>query len=230
MDFTPIIRVKDPEYWVRELNKGNSHAMTSFFNLYYAEICHYIFQIVENDELAEEIADDCFLKLWQTHGVNTYANAGGVRAFLYTVAKNRSIDEVRKSESTANKLRGFEERYVVEDNKNEKELQHYESLWNELITELYTAIDELGAQQRSVILLFQKSHTTEEISEILNLPAQIVLNYKNRALQILRRKLTPISFAFLVFCIGSELDGTKHEPPISSPRKGQILEGANFQK
>ena len=75
------------------LNPGNSIKLNEqeyydVFKAYYGSLCSFACQYVEDPELAADIVQDGFAKLWQLRDDFYYRHQ--VKAFLYTMVRNRS--------------------------------------------------------------------------------------------------------------------------------------------
>ena len=70
------------------------------FEKYYAsfkkDLYWYVRRRINNDEYAEDITADVFLKLFENSEIMRKRDDNGIKAWLYTVARNRIIDEFRK--------------------------------------------------------------------------------------------------------------------------------------
>lgn len=69
---------------------GDQQAFKQVYACFYKRLYHFALAIVKTREVAEEIAEDVFVKIWQNR-----AQAGAIkniRVYLYTATKNRSLN------------------------------------------------------------------------------------------------------------------------------------------
>ena len=55
-------------------------------------LCMFANQYVENDALAADIVQECFVKLWQLRDDFMYVHQ--IKSFLYTSVRNKSLNEL----------------------------------------------------------------------------------------------------------------------------------------
>ena len=64
----------------------------------YDKLLRYCYMKTKDRYLAEDIVQETFLKFWESH---SYENTGKEMAYLYTIARNRCVDEFRKRKDLA---------------------------------------------------------------------------------------------------------------------------------
>lgn len=62
------------------------------FDKYYITLCMFANQYVEDDALAADIVQECFVKLWQLRDDFMYVHQ--IKSFLYTSVRNKSLNEL----------------------------------------------------------------------------------------------------------------------------------------
>lgn len=152
-----------------ELIAGNEAAFRQLFSRYHQQLGAYIFRITNSYELAEEIVQDIFLKIWLNREV--LANVQNFKAYLFVLSKNYAL----------NHLRRLSREQLL---KNRWEEECMKSLIPEDITDspyyslLDEAIDQLPPQQQKVYLLSRHERLKySEIAEHLNLSRETVKKY-----------------------------------------------------
>jgi RNA polymerase sigma-70 factor (family 1) len=79
---------------LRQISEGRQTAFRQVYELFYKRLFLFAFAIVKVRELAEEIVEDVFVKLWQKH---TAAPAiQNLRVYLYTATKNTALNYLAK--------------------------------------------------------------------------------------------------------------------------------------
>ena len=78
---------------LQQIAAGDEHAYTAFFGQHHPKLYNYINRLVHNQQVAEELVLDVFLKLW--HGRDTLPEIRNVDTFLFKIAYNKSIDFLR---------------------------------------------------------------------------------------------------------------------------------------
>jgi len=83
---------------VRQALTGDEHAFESLVERYHSPLFGYIYSYLKDREQASDVVQFVFLQLFVT--LPTLVMNTPVKAWLYTVARNRSLDELRKRRSS----------------------------------------------------------------------------------------------------------------------------------
>ena len=68
------------------LSKGNTQAFDCLFLLYYPKVRTFIYSILDNEEEAEDLAQDTFIKLWTARAQLSHVQ--NINAYIYQTAKH----------------------------------------------------------------------------------------------------------------------------------------------
>jgi RNA polymerase sigma-70 factor (family 1) len=75
---------------LQQISKGSQPAFRETYVHFYQRLFHFAFAIVKIRELAEEIVEDVFVRLWQNHkDAHAIQN---LRIYLYTATKNTALN------------------------------------------------------------------------------------------------------------------------------------------
>jgi RNA polymerase sigma factor (sigma-70 family) len=114
-----------------------------------------------------------------------------VKSFLYTTVRNSCLD-VLKHRSVIQKFRDQLETEPIDDRDIENEM-----IRAEVLSELFEAITHLPQGCRQILeMSFLDGRKNQEISDELGISINTVKTQKQRALQLLRLKLTSRTFSF----------------------------------
>ena len=65
------------------------------FDLYYTSIRNFLYFKTSQEGLAEDVAQDAFVKLWETrHSINK----SSIKSYLYTIANNLAINQLKRDQ------------------------------------------------------------------------------------------------------------------------------------
>jgi len=178
---------------IKFLNNGDEAGLVGIYRLYYKPLIYFVQRYIRNQQEAEEIVSDAFIKLWERR--ENFASMERVKAFLYICAKNRCL----------NALRGTSLLKQVED------IQDYDHALSEdpealakiVRTELFKAISEeiqrLPEKQRDVLaMIFVEDMSIDEISQQLRMTPSAIYANKSRALATLREKFDALDMLFIL--------------------------------
>ena len=140
--------------------QGHDEALGEIYSLYFKKIYRFIFYRVSHKEIAEDLAEEVFLKAF-TKIVSIDENLA-FEGWLYQIARNLVIDYYRQNKLTA-PLEELENTLSYESNVVDLlNLQQQQKILLEILK-------ELGAEQQIVIKLkFLEGLENNEIAELLH--------------------------------------------------------------
>jgi RNA polymerase sigma-70 factor, ECF subfamily len=158
------------------------------FRKLYAPLCRTIFKIVQDKDLAEDIAQDAFFVLWEKRNEVSMS----VKSYLYRAAINKAFTQLEKNKRFVRTQEGDWFEYEPAANTTEEIIHE-----KELQREVNKAIDALPHACRTVFLMSRMDEMSyKEIAEALNISVKTVENQMSKALKLVRE-------AVLVFVVGS---------------------------
>ena len=128
------------EFLIKDFQKGNIKSYNQLVYRYKDRLFNYIYQFVRDIDLAEDLLQDTFLKLY-THK-NSYKEVAKFSTWIYTIAGNFAKTELRKfkrRKTYSNSDLSFDDRqFIVEDmSKNSSEILNQDQINKELNECLY---------------------------------------------------------------------------------------------
>ena len=157
---------------------GQQTAFTEIYELYFKKIYRFIFYRVSHKEVAEDLAEEVFLKAFSK--IASVNKAEAFEGWLYQIARNLVIDYYRQKRSTV-PLEEIENTLEYETN-----VVEIFDLSQEQKT-LLTLIKELSAEQQVIIKLkFFEELDNVAISELLNKSEGNIRIIQHRAILKLR--------------------------------------------
>lgn len=167
-----------------ELKKGNHQAFEYLFKNYYPRLLGYAVRFVENEEMARDIVQECFIKFWDKRAL---LEAVSVTSLLFAMVRNGCLNYlkhmavVEKHQIEYLASIGGEERLYYADfvlNADGK------LLYDELQEQIKLVIDRLPDRCRKVFLLSRfEGLKNREIAEMLEISTTSVEKHIAKALQ-----------------------------------------------
>lgn len=186
------------EKYIRGLRKGSYDDFNKLYDLYADRLYGFAYNLTHSQEMAEEIVQEVFLKIWQMreHLSPEYS----FRSFLFTIAKNKFLNDLRNRLT----LLSYDE-YVTQFDSNEKGENTTESEFNflELNEQILYAKNKLSQRQRMIFEMSREDGlSSREIALKLDISEQSVRNQLSCALKVLREELIRIGIclAILFMC------------------------------
>ncbi|WP_433900238.1 RNA polymerase sigma factor [Sphingobacterium puteale] len=174
---------------------GEERACAHVYNRYFSRICLYASNFVDESKEAEDIAEEGFIRLWQSR--RRFESLSHLKAALYQATRHVGINHQTARKRRLNRV----DSYVALQEPDQKSHLH-ELVYAETMAELYDAIQKLPPKAREIIQLsYLAGNSNQEIADLLQLNIQTVKNQKLRALGLLRQHLTRDSFNYLLSLI-----------------------------
>lgn len=157
--------------------------MEYLYDHYAAAIYGVIVRIVPKQEVAEEVLQDVFLKIWDRF--DSYdERKGRLFTWIVNIARNQSIDKTRSKEINKEKKTSGIDYSVNRIEQTEKVEQHTEDIG------IKESLKYLPEDQRFIVeYLYFKGYTQQEVSEEFNIPLGTVKTRLRLAMQKLRTTL-----------------------------------------
>lgn len=160
-DATFIDKQSDIELYQKFLN-GNDEAFNELIIKYRKQLVFFVMKYVKNMEVAEDIVQDSFVYMI-INKIN-YDFKYSFRTYIYTIAKSRTINYLKKNSKVIFISDVLEENYYNENIDIEEEYIRKEKKEN-----LQKAIKKLKREYQVIIYLYEfQGFKYKEISEILN--------------------------------------------------------------
>ncbi|AFU69241.1 RNA polymerase sigma factor, sigma70 family SigK-like protein [Psychroflexus torquis ATCC 700755] len=157
-----------PDELILQLKKQNEVAFFQIYDTYSEHIFGIITNIVKHVEIAEEVLQDVFIKVWNKS--DSYSSDKGLFfTWLLNISRNAAIDKVR-SKAYKNKRKNFNFDDFFLFIKEDMDLDSQSDAYG-----LRQFVDRLKPMCVKLIdLLFFKGYTQKEVSETLDISIGIV--------------------------------------------------------
>lgn len=150
---------------IERLLKGDTSAYSDFIDSYQNYIFNTVKKFVNNRQLAEEVTQDVFLKIFKS--LSTYQREAQFSTWIYRIAYTTSMNEVRKR-LTLNTVEDFEEQF--HNLQSNDDWDNYKGDEDPIKIEINKAVNMLPKTDSMVVTLFyMDGHSVDEISSILQI-------------------------------------------------------------
>ena len=168
---------------IRLLNHGNEPAFNELYRTYIKPVYKRILFIVKEEEIAEELSQDLFIKVWQKR--KEIDPEKSFKSFLYTIAHNLVYDYLRKvarDKQLLNRLMANAVDYYMH---TEEAFQAKET--QKVLTE---AIEKLPPQGKQVFTLCKlEGKSYEEVSRLMGITVATVNSHMVKSSRFVREYL-----------------------------------------
>ncbi len=183
---------------VRLALDGKEAAYRELLRRYQRPVFSLIYRMVRDRELAEDLAQECFVKA--LNALHSYRPEFKFSSWIFKIANNAAIDYLRRRKLETLSLEGAPDARDAEEaqatalnlpHPGESPLEELEA--HELGSAIERAIGQLRPEYRACIILRHiEGRPYEEIAEILELPLGTVKTYIHRARAQLKEILGPL--------------------------------------
>lgn len=171
--------IEEKELLIR-VSTGNEKAFTQLFHQYSPKVYSYALKLVKSENLAEEIVQEVFVKIWNL-GFRL-VEIENLDAFLRVTTRNHTLKLLRRMALEIKTSKMMADGYDDSHNETEEYI-----IFKESAQILVQAIDKLPPQQKIVYqLCHQEGLKYEEAAERLNLSKLTVKTHMQHALRFLR--------------------------------------------
>ncbi|HVI45126.1 MAG TPA: RNA polymerase sigma-70 factor [Chitinophaga sp.] len=163
--------------------EGDQHAFRQLFEIYWKQVFGACLQLTKSPELAKDLSQDIFLKIWNTR--NRLTDVRSFKSYLFTIARNTVRDQLRTTVFRESN-REFLEHYFSGKAISPQQVLEQKQLSDRLMR----AINSLPPKLHQVFMLSHlEGLSHKEIAERLEISPLSSKTYMVRALLILRREL-----------------------------------------
>lgn len=187
-----LMNPSDKEQRQPEIVQLDEQGLHDIFQRYYAPLCLFAYQFTEDRELATDLVQEAFIKLWELRKNFSYLHQ--VRSFLYLAVRNHALNELEH--------RRIVEEYAANYQQKASELFFEETLIEQETYRILTeAIDSLPTRMREVMRLALRGKKNAEIAELLDCSIENVRSLRQQAYKRLRGQLKEYYYTLLLFIL-----------------------------
>lgn len=168
---------------INRCKTGDGEAYRQLMKSYRNKLFGYLWRFSDSRIIAEELFQETLIKAW--NGIRKYSHEKKFSSWLFTIAHNVAMDNLRKKKNR---------RQFVEI--NEENIEHSFSnpedqlIAKETFEKINQSISILSEKQKSVFLLRQNGEMSfKEISESMNEPLNTVLSHMRYAVKKIKKQI-----------------------------------------
>lgn len=183
---------------IQRINKGDVKAFEELYNAYYVYLCAVATKYVFIPEVAQEIVNDVFLRVWENRATLTFPCS----AYLIRSVQNRSLNHLKKKQleevslsDVEDNLLEFQKQQIISD---EHPLTFLEN--KEFEDTVNLAIQKLPAKCREIFEQYLYLNLSyEEIASLNQISPSTVRGQVKIALSKLKEQLRHFTLSFFSF-------------------------------
>jgi RNA polymerase sigma-70 factor (ECF subfamily) len=175
---------------------GNEAAFNLLVDRYHSKVFTTIFLIVKDQDVAEDLLQDVFVKVLHTLNSDKYNEEGKFQPWVMRIAHNLAIDYFRKAKRYPTILLEdgsnlFNSLSFAEDSSEEQRIKEETLAW------VRNLIDELPEAQKEVVIMRHYLDLSfQEIAEQTGVSINTALGRMRYALNHIRKKMKQVNSAY----------------------------------
>lgn len=176
---------------INHIVQHDADALAELYERYAQTTYNLIVRIVQDEAVADELLQETFWQVWQK--ADQFVGQGAVAAWVFRVARNRSLDELRRRKSRpVTQIDSSSEKFGMLP--SDETVEHIaEQSWQ--VQQVHQALNEIPDEQRQCLdLAYFRGFTHRQIAEQMNLPMGTVKTRIRLAMQKLERFLQATGF------------------------------------
>ena len=165
--------------FIIKLHSGDERVFKEIFKKYYLPVRSFAWRFVKDNDIAEDIVQDCFLNVWEKR--LTFNVITEIRNYLYTSTRNACLDHLKHEQ--------IKQKHAIQllTTASQEEEQEY-ILEEEVDALIHQAIGTLPRQAQKMVIMTLNGDSNLEIAQKLNITVNTVKSTKLKAYQILRKR------------------------------------------
>jgi len=177
---------------LKDLRNGDARSLKILFDTFYPSLCNYAFQFLNDYDMAEEVIQNLFVKIWEKR--TTLDIETSVKNYLFRSVRNQCLNLIQHE-----KVKQLHAQNIKEALFNEEASESY-YLDAEMAARIENAIETLPEKRREIFRLSREEGLKyREIAEKLEISVKTVETQMGLALKALRDKFRNSLLLFVFF-------------------------------
>lgn len=171
----------------KAIASGSKLAFESVFLSYFPKVKRFISGLLQDENIAEDLAQDIFVKIWQNR--SDLVNIENLNAYFYQAARNITYQHIRK-QLLIRKYRESHQEYMISNNLNLNEEQEEKIYANQLKAFIQATINRMPPQRKKIYEMSRlQGKKNDEIAQELAISKRTVENHLTQALADIRQTI-----------------------------------------
>ena len=179
----------DGQITYETIKNGDIKAFELLFREFYPSMCVVAMRFVADQDAAEDIAQEAFIKLWEKR--TAYEDIPSLKTFLYVSVKNLCFNHIRNKKATID--------YTSPEAQNKEAVFKDFLIEEEAYRIIEDAVNALPPKSQKIIKMHLDGKQNKEIAETLNISVNSVKTLKYNALSSLKLSLKDYFYLLILF-------------------------------
>jgi RNA polymerase sigma-70 factor (ECF subfamily) len=167
-----------------KISEGDEKAFKELFEISLQKLVHFAFSIIKLKDVAEDIVDETFIRLWKNR--KNAANIKNIKVYLYTAVKNAALNFISRK-ATQQITEPFNDIDILI---SDEHLPDRQMITAELFNKIYEVVNALPPRCKMIFKLVREDGLKyEEVANILNISKNTVDAQMVIAVKRIREKI-----------------------------------------
>lgn len=168
---------------VKNIKCGDEDSFKEFFYLTQPGIYKFLYRYLCDRDLSNDLTQDTFIKFWESR--ENIDPDFSPKSYLYKIARNLALNYINRN-SSFGKISKIKSERLIPYSDPEKE---YERKF--ILDDFQSAVNELPERCRATFIFCKyEGFEYSEVADIMNVSLQTVKNQMNKAIAILKKRLS----------------------------------------
>lgn len=164
--------------FLHAFRNGEELAFDKLFRAYFSPLTFYANRYLKDQQLSEDIVQDCFVKLWQRRGKLEHVQS--IKSYLYRCVYTQVVDTVKKTAGRKVDIDPTGIEYPETENVVEIEL----------MAQILAVLETLPPRMKDVLRMYYlENKTLAEIGAQIGIDPETVRSHRYRAIQLVRKTI-----------------------------------------
>ncbi len=175
--------LSDEKKYILSLQQGSEVAFEVLYRRYQSKLFIYCFGFVKSRDIADDLVQDIFLKIWLKRSLLNPTHSFG--AFLFKIAKNAILDYFRHQSAESSFFESFYHRVELLHHQSEEDI-----IYADLKKIAEAVIEKLPEQRQKIFKMSREEGMSyDEIAQTLSISPNTVKEQIARSLKFIREQL-----------------------------------------
>lgn len=178
-----IVRINNETELLADIARGNQRAFNELFEAYYNVLGAYVLKMTKSIEVAEEVVQDTFVKIWLQR--NTLTEIKNFNNYVFILCRNQTLDHLRKKAKESAFQSELE--LYLQESQNVEQLDNPAEEYRALIDQ---AVEKLPPQAKKVYQMSRYERLKHhEIADRLGISPETVKKHIQHAVDLIKKDL-----------------------------------------
>ena len=175
-----IKSLDEEEVVLQQLQAGNESSFASIYNHYYSFVHAQVLHIMHSPDMAEDVTQEIFLKIWEARG--KLSEVRSFKSYLFITARNYTLNVLKSAARSESAMGEIIRHFDKSRNTTEDQVQD-----NEYMRFIHRQLEALPPRSREIFNMCRiQSKTYNEVAAELGISRDAVKSRMVHVMKILR--------------------------------------------